>query len=62
MGDEGMLAKKCRQFLEGLPTFQLITDHMPLVPILNVYTLDRLDNPRLLRLKLKMQRYSFQAR
>ena len=54
--------KKCRQFLEGLPTFQLITDHMSPVPILNEFTLDRLDNPRLLRLKLKMQRYSFQAR
>jgi hypothetical protein len=53
---------KCRQFLEGLPTFELVTDHKPLVPILNDYALDKLDNPRLLRLRLKMQRYSFIAR
>ena len=50
---------KCRQFLEGLPSFNLITDHRPLVPILNDYSLDKLDNPRLLRLRLKMQRFSF---
>ena len=53
---------KCRQFLEGLPTFDLITDHRPLVPILNEYALDKLDNPRLLRLRLKMQRFSFSAK
>ena len=52
---------KCRQFLEGLPNFDLITDHRPLVPILNDYALDKLDNPRLLRLRLKMQRFSFTA-
>lgn len=54
--------KKCRQFLEGLPAFDLVTDHKPLVPILNDYSLDKLDNPRLLRLRLKMQRYAFKAR
>jgi len=53
---------KCRQFLEGLPTFELVSDHMPLIPILNSYALDKLDNPRLLRLRLKMQRYAFTAR
>jgi hypothetical protein len=53
---------KCRQFLEGLPSFELVTDHKPLVPILNSYSLDKLDNPRLLRLRLKMQRYSFVVR
>lgn len=53
---------KCRQFLEGLPGFELVTDHKPLVPILNEYSLDKLDNPRLLRLRLKMQRYAFRAR
>ena len=25
---------KCRQFLEGLPRFELVADHEPLVPIL----------------------------
>ena len=53
---------KCRQSLEGLPTFVLITDHPPLVPILNEYSLDKLDNPRLLRLHLKLQRFSFEAK
>jgi hypothetical protein len=53
---------KCRQFLEGLPSFDLVTDHKPLVPILNSYSLDKLDNPRLLRLRLKMQHYAFVAR
>ncbi len=48
---------KYRQFLEGLPSFELVTDHKPLVPILNSYSLHKLDNPRLLRLRLKMQRY-----
>ena len=32
------------------------------MPILNSYALDKLDNPRLLRLRLKMQRYSFITR
>jgi transposase InsO family protein len=54
--------QKCRQFIEGLPTFELITDHKPLVPILNDHSLDKLDNPRILRLRLKMQRYQFKAR
>lgn len=51
--------EKCPQFLEGLPTFELVTDHRPLVPILNDYPLEKLENPRLLRLRLKMQRYLF---
>jgi hypothetical protein len=54
--------KQSRQFLEGLPSFELVTDHHPLVPILNDYALDKLDNPRLLRLRLQMARYNFTAR
>jgi hypothetical protein len=53
---------KCRQFLEGLSTFELVKDHNPLGPMLNSYALDKLGNPRLLRLRLKMQRSSFVAR
>jgi hypothetical protein len=45
---------KCRQFIEGLPHFELITDHRPLIPILKDYSLDKLDNSRILRLRLKM--------
>ena len=52
---------KFRQFLEDLPVFDLVTDHKPLVPILNNYALDKLDNSRLFRLRLKMQHYSFIA-
>ena len=44
MGNE-----QCRQFLEGLPHFDLVVDHEPLVPILKDYAMDKLDNPRLLR-------------
>ncbi|KZS10058.1 TE: Reverse transcriptase [Daphnia magna] len=46
---------KCRQFIEGLPSFEVITEHKPLIPILNDYVLDKLDNPRFFRLRLKMQ-------
>ena len=53
---------KCRHFLERLPHFDLVVDHKPPVPILNDYALDKLDNPRLLRLRLKMQRYAFTVR
>ena len=53
---------KCKQFLEGLPIFELVLVHRPLIPILNDYTLDQLDNQRLLRLRLKMSRFCFHAR
>lgn len=54
--------QKCRQFLEELPSFELVSDHKPLILILNNYAMDKLDNPRLLRLRLKMQRYSYFTR
>ena len=53
---------KTQKFVEGLTIFTLITDHKPLVPILNDQALDKLDNPRILRLRLKMQRFSFIAK
>ena len=43
--------KKCHNFLFGLPHFQLIVDHLPLVSILDKQTLDCVDNARLQRLK-----------
>jgi hypothetical protein len=46
---------KWLQFINGLPHFDLFTDHRPLIPILNDYSLDKLDNPRILHLRLKMQ-------
>jgi hypothetical protein len=42
--------KKYKSFLECLPSFEVVLDQRPLIPILNDYTLDQLDNQRLLRL------------
>ena len=53
--------KKCNLFLDGLPHFDIKTDHAPLVPILNKYTLDQIENPRLQRLRRQIDRYSFTA-
>lgn len=52
---------KCRHYLAGLHHFTLITDHRPLIPILNSYTLDAVENPRLQRLKEKVSPYVFTA-
>ncbi|ROT64569.1 hypothetical protein C7M84_017475 [Penaeus vannamei] len=49
---------KCRLYLAGLQHFTLHTDHRPLIPILNHYTLDAIENPRLQRLRVKMARMS----
>ena len=46
--------KKCRLFLAGIPCFQIVTDHRPLVPILNSKTLDEINNQRLQRLRMKI--------
>ena len=53
--------QKCRLFLEG-KDFELVIDHKPLVPILNSYSLDRVENSRLVRLLLKIQDAKFEAR
>ena len=52
---------KCKMFLNGLQTFQVITDHNPLIPILNTHRLDEVENPRLQRLRQKLMAYSFKA-
>ncbi|XP_068238582.1 uncharacterized protein [Palaemon carinicauda] len=52
---------KCRLYLQGLPSFTLQTDHRPLVPIINSYTLDMIENPRLQRMKERMSQYQFTA-
>ena len=51
--------KKCRIFLSGLPTFTIITDHHPLIPILNSHRLDEIENPRLQRLRTHLLAYNF---
>lgn len=53
--------QKCRLYLLGLQSFDLVLDHKPLLPILNAYTLDAVQNPRLQRLKEKISGYSFKA-
>ena len=65
-GEQELLAawwavRKCRNYLLGLPHFELILDHKPLIPILNVQTLDQVENPRLQRMKEKLMGYSFTA-
>ena len=52
---------KCKLFLAGLPHFTLLTDHHPLIPILNNHRLDEIENPRLQRLKGKIMAYNLTA-
>ena len=52
--------RKCHLFLAGT-SFELVTDHRPLVPIINDYSLDKIENPRLLRLILKLRPYQVHA-
>lgn len=52
--------RKCHNYLAGMP-FEVIVDHQPLVPILNTYTLDQIENPRLQRLITKVQLYQFRV-
>ena len=43
--------KKCRRFLAGRQHFDIITDHKPLLPIVNSKSLSEIENPRLQRLR-----------
>ena len=51
--------KKCKMYPLGLPHFQLVVDHKPLVSILNDCILDTIENPRIQRLKERTARYAF---
>lgn len=51
--------KKCHLYLLGLPHFELVIDHKPLIPILKNYTLDVVENPRLQCLKEKITHFGF---
>ena len=53
--------RKRHIFLAGLPQFDLVVDHRPLVPILNSKRLSEIDNPRLQRMRERMSTYSFTA-
>jgi hypothetical protein len=39
--------RKCKLYLKGLPVFTLVVAHQALVPILNNYTLDAVENPKI---------------
>jgi hypothetical protein len=56
-------AKKCANFSNGLPLklFKILTDHASLIPILNKYTLPKIENKRLQRLKAKLDHLQFHA-
>ena len=53
--------QKCNIFLAGMPHFQIITDHHPLVSILNTQCLNEIENPRLQRLKARLMPYNFKV-
>jgi hypothetical protein len=55
--------KKCSNFIHGLPLklFETCTDHAPLIPILNKYTLPEIENNRLQRLRAKLDHLQFHA-
>ena len=53
---------KCKYFLNGLKHFEIVTDHNPLVPILNSHRLDEIENPRLQRLRTRIMGYNLTAK
>lgn len=52
---------KCRMFVLGCPNLIIAVDHRPLVGILNEKALEKIDNPRLFRLKEKTLPFRFKA-
>ena len=52
---------KCRLFLAGIQHFTVLTDHNPLISILNSHQLDEVENPQLQRLKTRLMGYNFTA-
>ena len=51
--------RKCKVYLMGLPHFTLVTDHQPLRSILDKKTLEQIDTPRIIRLKMALTPYNF---
>ena len=48
-------------FLAGLPYFEVLKDHNPLIPILNSHRLDEIENSYLQRMHMKIMSYNFKA-
>jgi hypothetical protein len=53
--------RKCKLYLLGLQQFTLMVDHQALVTILDSYTLDAVENPKLQRLKERLSPYVFKT-
>ena len=53
--------KKFHIFVAGLGHFTVITDHNPLIPILNSHCLDEIETPHLQRLRMRIMGYNFTA-
>ena len=51
--------RKCHKFFAGLPHFEVVTDHNPLLAILNNRRLDKIENPRIQRMRTKLMSYHF---
>jgi len=49
-------------FLGGLQHFTVVTDHNPLIPILNSHRLDEVENSQLQRLRTWLMAYNFTAK
>ena len=52
-------AKKCTTYLRGLPHFEVVTDHRPLLPILNHKYIGEIENIRLQRMRQKLVAFNF---
>ena len=48
-------------FLTGLQHFKIVTDHNPLIPILNSHQLDEIEDPSLQCLSMKLMAFNFTA-
>ena len=52
--------KKCEFYLRGLPNFEVLTDHRPLVGVFKKQ-LSLLENARLMRMREKIQEFTFEV-
>ena len=53
--------KKCALYISGLQRLEVVTDHRPLIPIINQKSLADIENPRLQRLRARLTPYNIAA-
>ena len=53
--------RKCSLYLSGMQQFEVVTDHRPLIPVLNSKSLLDIENPRLQRLRERLTPFNFVA-